>query len=64
MIELFRKIFLRNKYGSGKDGNIVIDEDITLLRDMEYKTLKIVKNASINLNNFTIKVLRDEKINF
>jgi hypothetical protein len=44
-------------FGDGSDGNVLIDSNTTLSRDMYYNRLTISSNAIINMNGFRILVL-------
>jgi len=57
MKEWIRKIFLSNKYGTGEDGDIVIDEPLYATRDMNYRTIKFVSNGKLEPLEYNIKVL-------
>lgn len=61
MKSLLRKWFFSAKYGTGKDGDIYIDEDMFLTRSMEYRTLKCKERTKLHMNGHTIKVLIDEE---
>lgn len=48
---------LMNYFGDGSDGDVVIEEDTTLERDMFYKNLTVNSGATLNTGGYKIFVL-------